>query len=388
MSVTIKHALELDVMKNAKIIAGGSGIGRVIKRVSFIDSPIEAGILDLDGKFLIPGDFFISSFFAVKDNLEKMLEIVKVFSYTCSSALCIINQYLTELPQEILDYANEHSYPIILVDKDVPYGDIIRDIMLLIIRDQEDTILELKINNLLELDSNSDEAEKVILDINKHFKRYVMALNCKCSNFHLEKNKLDFLKNTINNIKEWMCLNYKDTILIIMTFDRYPKDNITAKTKYAIEQIKSIHSGFVIGISNLHSHLGQANRSITEAIIACESHETIGHDIIYYKELGTYKLLMPLKTKSELREFHDEIILPIMNYDMNYKKNLLETAICFIDNDGNYSKTANEMFLHENSIRFRINKIKEILNMHDRNLIFYEQLSIAIKIYKIFKLNS
>jgi DNA-binding PucR family transcriptional regulator len=41
------------------------------------------------------------------------------------------------------------------------------------------------------------------------------------------------------------------------------------------------------------------------------------------------------------------------------------------------------MFQHGNTIRYRINKIKEILEMENLEGSFNEQLSIAIKIYKV-----
>nr|WP_243157966.1 helix-turn-helix domain-containing protein [Aminipila terrae] len=56
----------------------------------------------------------------------------------------------------------------------------------------------------------------------------------------------------------------------------------------------------------------------------------------------------------------------------------------FVENDGNYIKTAEALYLHKNTIRYRINKIKELHHMENSELNFYEQLSIAIKLYKIY----
>lgn len=120
-----------------------------------------------------------------------------------------------------------------------------------------------------------------------------------------------------------------------------------------------------------------------EAMTASELKAGCDQDVVSYKDLGSYKFLLPLKDKPELLEFHDEIILPIVEYDNKYKQDLLKTAMCFIDNDGDFSKTAKKMFLHENSIRYRINKIMEILNLRNKDLMFCEQLSIAVKLHRI-----
>jgi DNA-binding PucR family transcriptional regulator len=106
---------------------------------------------------------------------------------------------------------------------------------------------------------------------------------------------------------------------------------------------------------------------------------------VCYRDIGSYKFLLPLKDQPELLEFHDEIILPILEYDEKYKQNLMKTAVCFVDNDGDFSKTAEKMYLHENSVRYRLNKIMEILNFQDKNMAFYEQLFIAVKLHRILK---
>ena len=381
MSITVGQALQLHVMKSAKVVAGKSGLERIISRISFIDSPISPDVIDKN--IILQGDFFVSSFFAFRDDPERVKEIIEYCIYAKSSGLCIIDEFVSILPRSILDYANENSYPIIFVDGDVPYADIIKSIMEIMIQEKDNIILEMKINKLLVMGENIEEVLTEALCINDNFKKYAVVMNCKC--FDMENHAYDTLKSQINKIPEWYCLKYKKNIVVIITYDKIVRNNINVSIDYVIEQIEQICRKYVIGISNIHTQLGQFNKSIMEALASCESQEIIDRNIIYYKDLGIYKLLMPLKNKPELKEFHDDIILPILEYDKTYNKNLLETAICFVENDGDYKRTANNMYLHENTVRYRIGKIKEILNMQNKNLKFSEQLSIAIKIYKIYR---
>ena len=59
----------------------------------------------------------------------------------------------------------------------------------------------------------------------------------------------------------------------------------------------------------------------------------------------------------------------------NIDKNLLTTGINFIENDLNISKTSNMLFLHRNTLIYRLEKIKEYLNLDLKNFkdafIFY-----------------
>ncbi|MPM74597.1 hypothetical protein SDC9_121585 [bioreactor metagenome] len=66
-------------------------------------------------------------------------------------------------------------------------------------------------------------------------------------------------------------------------------------------------------------------------------------------------------------------------------KNLLHTGISFIENDLNISKTSSYLFLHRNTLIYRLEKIKEILGLDIKTFkdafIFY----ISIKSYFISK---
>ncbi len=90
---------------------------------------------------------------------------------------------------------------------------------------------------------------------------------------------------------------------------------------------------------------------------------------------------MPYANNKWLKSFTDNILNPIKEYDNG---NLIETARIYIENSGDIIKVSEQMFQHKNTIRYRINKIKTLLNsISDKD--FYEQLSIAIKCEKIIK---
>ncbi|MEG2539089.1 MAG: helix-turn-helix domain-containing protein, partial [Clostridium sp.] len=81
----------------------------------------------------------------------------------------------------------------------------------------------------------------------------------------------------------------------------------------------------------------------------------------------------------ELTNFSLNIIDPIKQYDKENHSELYVTLESFINNDGNFKRVAEDLFQHENTIRYRIKKIKSILNMEDSNIKFIESTSIALK---------
>lgn len=379
-SVTVQQALELEVMEKALVAAGAAGLSRVIRRVSFIDLPFSSEVLN-EKNILMPGDFYISSFFIVKDKPEEMLEILRLLLASGSSGLCVINKYLPNLPEKIIEFANENNYPIIFINHDAPYGDIIRDIFTLILQNNEDTLIELKLNSVLDPNQNEDTIRKTILGINAHLAKYIMAIYCRCPG--IENSKLVFLKETINSVKEWSCLKFKDNILIILTFDKPDASIVESKTRYAMEQLAKIISKPEAGVSTVKNGLGQTGKAIIEAMIASDFSRIRSRGVVNYDTLGSYKFLIPLKDRQEIADFHDEIIGPIQRYDTKYKQDLLNTVIRFIEAEGDLERTAKSMSLHKNTIRYRIGKTMDILGMQNKTVTFYEQLSIAVKFHRI-----
>ena len=60
---------------------------------------------------------------------------------------------------------------------------------------------------------------------------------------------------------------------------------------------------------------------------------------------------------------------------------LLETAKAYVLCSGDVIKTAELLFCHKNTVRYRLAKIQEVIDPANKDKDFYESLSIAIRIY-------
>ncbi|KMT20947.1 helix-turn-helix domain-containing protein [Clostridium cylindrosporum] len=92
-------------------------------------------------------------------------------------------------------------------------------------------------------------------------------------------------------------------------------------------------------------------------------------------------------SSKELLNFSKKIIEPIKNYDKENHSELYHTLESYIFYDGNYKKVAEDLFQHENTIRYRIKKIKSILHMEDSNIKFIESTSIALRVLGLLNSN-
>ncbi|QGU96147.1 hypothetical protein GOM49_14520 [Clostridium bovifaecis] len=378
MGILIKELLKSKIMQNSRVLSGKEGLNKVIKRISVYDSPVRDDIIDR--KILKNGDFLITSMFFQKSSGTLINDFIRMLSDAGCCGICVSNQYLKELPDEVLACANEIAFPIIQFDMSIPYADIIETTMELIITSQNYLINELRIDRLLKEKLDTTEVKNVALEVNSNFKQnncviYIENYKLKDGSLSIQ-HLLDFLNSNL----DYSAFYYKKSVIIITTFS---KDNLSTSkrlVKLALEEIDKYMNDYNIGVSDFHNSIGELNIAINEAIFASRNSYFFDEGASFYSEIGVNRLLIPIIGNIEMEKFYSMIIEPIVNYDKQFNSELLDTIISFVKNDGNYKKTADEFFQHQNTIRYRINKVKSLLNMEDSDIKFYQSISLAIKI--------
>jgi len=375
VNISVKEALELETLSEAKIIAGESGLGRLIEKVNVTECP-------MDWKRNRKGEFFLSALYANKENIEDQYQTIKLLIDTGSSGLCLIDKYMVDLDPSIKKLADENSFPIIIIPEYIYYSEIIFSIMNAIIQKKNFFMLEMMINNLLNHSKNPGEIKRIANQINKNFKNTIMAIYCKLGKSDLV-HKYELIRNSFLDKDNWSIVKFQSGILLLLSFSD-EITNIEHVVNDILKKIKYIAPDCYIGISDIYNGIENFGASVEETLLTVElSEKILKKDIAYHKDIGLYKIILPYKNDYAFKSFHREIIHPIIEYDKLYNTSLLETAIEYINNEGDFSKTSNALYIHENTVRYRINKIKMILNINTGFGNFYEQLSIAVKLHNL-----
>lgn len=102
--------------------------------------------------------------------------------------------------------------------------------------------------------------------------------------------------------------------------------------------------------------------------------------ILYYDDLGIYKILSFEGLKPELSRFYEDILEELVFYDQEKGTELIITLKNYFLYEGNLKKVSENMFVHYNTVVYRLQRIKEITN---KDLNRYEDrlnLQIALQI--------
>ena len=103
-----------------------------------------------------------------------------------------------------------------------------------------------------------------------------------------------------------------------------------------------------------------------------------------YKDLGVYKLIISDIHASGIAEYMEDYLQPLFE-DLEKDPELLHTAIEYILAKGDSQRTADRLFCHKNTIRYRLGKIHERLDPTVNEREFYQNLAIAIKIHLLLE---
>ena len=77
--------------------------------------------------------------------------------------------------------------------------------------------------------------------------------------------------------------------------------------------------------------------------------------------LGLYKFMFSSGNQAEILDYCTEKLLPLEAYDHANGTDLVETCWAYYLNGFSVSATADDLFIHRNSMQYRLNKIEELL---------------------------
>lgn len=143
-----------------------------------------------------------------------------------------------------------------------------------------------------------------------------------------------------------------------------------------------------IGISNSFSSIENFVSHYEQAYAALELGQTLDaeENVFQYIDYQVFDLFSEVKNQDILGRFCHPALAVLRQYDHKNNTNLYETLCIFLDNGCNIKFTSERLYVHRNSLAYRLNRIKEVchIDLNDINTIFLLRLSFLIDSYNKF----
>jgi sugar diacid utilization regulator len=131
-------------------------------------------------------------------------------------------------------------------------------------------------------------------------------------------------------------------------------------------------------------------RSGSEARLAVNVGEAEGRSVLAFEDTGAYRLLLPAMSEdpAELERFYAETVQPLVSYDEQYETELVATVEAYLDNDGNVAATAKQLFTHRHTIRYRLERVRELCGHDVSATEGREKLGLGLKAMRVLGIAS
>ena len=379
MSITCEDLMSLKHFQSIKLLAGHSGIHRTVTWPYIVTTPSVAEWLN-SGELL----FVIYG----KDHQpQAKWELLQNIIIDCSkkriSGLVLVESISSHgtIPSRILELADDYSTPLYVMPWDLKLLNVTKEIINLIISEQNiQKKREIFMERLL---FSACETEEELHDFstlhsislkNRHF-IFILTF----TQILLNENNAS-AQETLTIVKTIMALNGSRFPIILLPYGNdiiglCSVDDSELQLTNAIDYITAIYkllitkfapSNFALAFGSSYPSLREMSTSFKEAKSALYFVSRINPEdrIAHFDKLTLYRLFFDIHdhipTSADI--FVDRNLKLLMEYDEKNGAELVHTLKFYLQNNGNLIKTADALYIHRNTLIYRLNLIKRTLN--------------------------
>lgn len=389
---TVQEIMTDPVFEGFRIVAGRRGMYNNVSGTGVFDWEEPS---DVETTFA-PGEFVITTLSEAKYRPDELLTRMQALLNIHVSAICIKTLFFKSVPEEITELANKKNIPVFLFE-DTYIDDVIYVVRNgLASQERNDEIAEQVEELLWEERAVPEEAAKIMRRISPvlyenfacvylrpRFKKDIRSGNLIRE--HAERLTSFFQDWNIDLDLEFCeVVSLRDAIVILCSCKENRKEEELYKLVDRIIRELDMTRRFIAGISNTHFRHGEFGAALKESMYASVSAVIDRETILKYGETGLDALLIPMWDNGWIRNTYETEIDKLQQYDRKNNAKLFETLLTYTESEGSVSLTASKLVQHENTVRHRLERIRETIGTDEQEKSYVHMYMIA-RLYKIMK---
>ncbi len=185
-----------------------------------------------------------------------------------------------------------------------------------------------------------------------------------------------------------LSLLYRESHLLFCGFDA--SVNESQARRWIRRVLSNIQLDQELGVSRIVQGLEGLREGARQALGAWELGQKIAGcgGACYYEELGLYRLLADLRDRDSLDRFCEDVLGPLLRYDAANGTELVHTLEIFFRENSNVSQAAQALYVHRNTLTYRLDRIAEITGLDLNDAEARLCLQLALKIHDLASYSS
>lgn len=405
MVITCGNMLDLPFLENMKIVAGKKGLSRIIRWVHVMEYPEYSNWLN-------GGELILFSGVAIQNDIDKFMNFVNDINSKNVSGLAVsTGPYIKKTPKEVINLADSLEFPIFEFPFEVKFIDVSQSICKAIFMNKiEQQSMDNFMKDIILRGSvfSEDILERAIsYGYNPNEKYYSFVINLENFNELAVKNgipegeKMLQIKQHVEQIvmnvfsqkgKKSIQITEDSSIILMVSWtnNNYFKASVEEIGKEIIKNINDSIKDLIvnIGIGGLWQELKDFKRSVDDAhrVLRFLKANGFKNTVKCYENIGIYKLFFEIDKQNVMEKFYLNSLKKLLDYDNKNATQLVGTLEVYIEEGGNLNRAAEKLFIHKNTLKYRIKRIEDISKCDLKNISEVFDFYISFKIRKFLKI--
>lgn len=363
MGITLEQLYQKTHKKyKLELLAGKSAISNEVSRVYYME---DIYVSD----WTRHGELIITTAMTSKGKegwLRKFIDSLLI--YEPSGIIINIGGYLKEIPEDILKYCDKVQIPLIVFPWEIYLQDMIQEFTNLIFE------VEQVENNIVHGFQNAlfvpeDKAGYDVCLKRNGFGQYQQFVSVSMKIQWRDKvPEMKYVKRMLQKYSEQMIVLVPENEIIFIFYGQ-EMEQIKKRMETIILQCKKqlpIET-LSVGIGSEADNYYNISDSYKKAVSCRKLCEKKGEEWICFEDLEVMGLLMTCDRRL-LKKYAEKHLGAIRDYDQENQTSYTETLEMFIYCNGNVRDVADKLYIHRNTVNYRLKKIEQILDTRLNNM--------------------
>ena len=370
-----------------KLLAGENGIHGQVTWVHVSELPNP-------GSFLKGGELVIMTCVCIdKKNPEKWLvsQLSSIRQAKASGVILNVGEYLPEIPQVCIAFCEKNDFPLFSLGWSTDLQEVTRPLCSYIIQENErEHTISNAFKNAIFFPDRQDLYVVPLSDY--HFEPGDRYAVCTLSIGNPSSEPYQEAGELVQEIRARLKYRQKRAsvftadkeIVVVLCSDSADEVHSTAEDLFShLRQRLSGEERLFAGVGKLTKSIRCVYKSYRQAssIRTLQQSSSVALTDCFYDNLGIYGLLLGIEDEDIKKDYVSRILGPLLDYDRKKGSDLTGAVRLYLKNGGSIQDTASELFIHKNTVTYRINLASQILHIDLSTLNGKMQVQLALLVH-------
>lgn len=405
MQLQIKDIENLWKSGCASLVAGRGGRERNVDSYDMMEQP------DIK-PWLREHVLIITTGYAIRNDSGALLALIRDLHEVNASGLAIKTRFFEEFPKEALALADELEFPLFFLNNDAGFSEIVSPVMTAIVEAKNQ--VEMGSRYRMGAGSKRESAAKLFLELQTGkitqeeeadyrttalrwpevpIRLIVVQFSDKKNGKPLLEMKREQQEKTVQTVFsgrgipcECICRKAQSICIVSGTVQESAlQETARELTKKAKEQQKCAVTAVITGALHSYLEIQTVCREVTECFYILRKQSRL-ESVFRLEELRYERIMMHAAQSEEVKEFVRVRLGALEQYDREHEAHLMETLEMLIAKNGSRKLTAEALFLHRNTMSYRLHQIETVLGESLADAELLSQLGFACKVRKYMEM--